>query len=118
MAAPSGSAPQAEATQAFAGAGPDRSRTMLVKSTFPLGRIFITASAQATLAEQDVHDGLLRHAARDWGDVDAHDRRLNDHAVEHGERLLSAYLSKSGEKFWIISEWDRSATTVLLPADY
>lgn len=88
---------------------------MLIESTFPLGRIVITANALDALTDLDVHDGLLRHAARDWGDLDADDRRLNDYAVDNGTRMLSAYSAASGEKFWIITEWDRSVTTILLP---
>lgn len=91
---------------------------MLIESTFPLGRLFITRNALDTLTERDIHDGLLRHAARDWGDLGADDRRLNDHAVDSGARILSAYSASSGEKFWIITEWDRSSTTILLPSDY
>lgn len=116
---PSGPAPQDEATlrrsqaRVRTGAAP-----MLIESTFPLGRIVITANAHDSLTEQDVHDGLVRHAARDWGDLDSEDRRLNDYAVENDVRILSAYRGAEGAKFWIITEWDRSSTTILLPEDY
>ena len=52
------------------------------------------------------------------GVVCPQDKWANDRAVKGGERLLSVYHSKDGVKFWIITEWDRSATTVLLPEDY
>jgi len=53
-----------------------------------------------------------------WGDLSDNDRVANDMAVEHGGRILSAYGSTNGIRFWIITEADRSATTVLLPDDY
>jgi len=59
---------------------------------------------------------LARHASGDWGDLDAHDRRENELALRHGRRLLSSY--PVGERrVWIITEADRSVTTVLLPED-
>lgn len=60
---------------------------------------------------------LLRHEAGDWGDLDADDRRANDRAVQHGERVLSAYQTAAG-RVWVITEWDRSVTTLLLPEEY
>lgn len=61
---------------------------------------------------------LLRHVTGDWGELDAHDKQANEHALQHGSRLLSAYLTSHGVKFWIITEADRSATTLLLPEEY
>jgi len=61
---------------------------------------------------------LVRHTAGDWGDVDEHDRRENELSLIHGLRLLSAYILNSGTKIWIITEADRSVTTVLLPDEY
>jgi hypothetical protein len=60
---------------------------------------------------------IARHAAGDWGDLDKHDRRANEEALKTGARLLSAY-TLEGVKFWVITEADRSATTVLLPSEY
>ena len=60
---------------------------------------------------------LDRHSSRDWGDVDIEDALANDYAVEHGDRVLSSYVM-FGLKVWIITEWDRSITTVLAPSDY
>jgi hypothetical protein len=61
---------------------------------------------------------LQRHAAGDWGDVCDEDKKLNDDAAASGEaRLLSAY-TVDGEKVWVITEWDRSVTTVLFPSEY
>jgi hypothetical protein len=85
---------------------------------FPLGQVVITRTAHAALADADVSGALARHHAGDWGELDAHDLAENELSLEQGFRLLSAYMSSSGTKFWIITEADRSATTVLLPSDY
>jgi len=61
---------------------------------------------------------LQRHAAGDWGEVDAHDKTKNEYSLQHGFRLLSAYRLADGTKIWIITEADRSATTLLLPEEY
>jgi hypothetical protein len=61
---------------------------------------------------------LARHANGDWGELDEHDRRANEYALKHGLRVLSAYTLSSGEKIWIITEADRSTTTILLPEEY
>jgi hypothetical protein len=70
-----------------------------------------------SLDHLDVRLALLRHAGRDWGNVCKDDWKANDEALQNGDRLLSSYESQ-GVKFWIITEWDRSVTTVLLPEDY
>jgi len=61
---------------------------------------------------------LARHVSGNWGDVCAEDKRLNDEAVREGSRILSAYRTTAGVKLWIITEADRSATTILLPEEY
>jgi hypothetical protein len=83
-----------------------------------LGRTVITQNALSNLLPVDVLSALGRHASGDWGEVDAEDWQSNQLALEQGERLLSTYRSAAGVKFWIISEPDRSVTTVLLPEDY
>jgi hypothetical protein len=89
----------------------------IARPKFPLGQIVISANAQAKLDPADVQQGLKRHASGDWGEVCSEDALLNDDSVEYGDRLLSVY--RSGDtRFWIITEWDRSVTTVLLPEDY
>jgi hypothetical protein len=85
---------------------------------FSLGRIVATADALAKLTQADILAAISRHQSGDWGTLDEHDREANDFALEHGERLLSVYSSEAGVKFYVITEWDRSATTVLLPEDY
>jgi hypothetical protein len=61
---------------------------------------------------------LARHAARDWGELGQEDIRENEYSLAHGFRLLSSYTTAAGEKLWIITEADRSATTLLLPDEY
>jgi hypothetical protein len=85
---------------------------------FPLGQTVITPAALAALSDADVRSALARHHAGDWGELDAEDLAENELSLEQGYRLLSAYTSSSGTRFWIITEADRSVTTVLLPSDY
>jgi hypothetical protein len=58
------------------------------------------------------------HAKGEWGELSAEDARLNDEALVSGERILSAHRTARKEKLWIITEADRSATTILLPEEY
>ncbi|MBX3119695.1 MAG: hypothetical protein KF784_11565 [Fimbriimonadaceae bacterium] len=85
---------------------------------FELGNTYITPNAECQLEWIEVLRALNRHALCDWGEVDDDDRKANDRALQHGSRLLSVYRDGCGTKFWIITEADRSATTVLLPEDY
>jgi hypothetical protein len=85
---------------------------------FPMGQTVITRNAADSLHPEDVKLCLDRHATGDWGDLDDDDRRSNQIGVDQGLRLLSAYNDRAGCRFWIITEADRSATTVLLPDDY
>jgi len=85
---------------------------------FRVGRIVSTSNALNHLTYDDILAGLLRHITGDWGDLDKDDRKENDLSLEKGFRLLSVYHAANGVKFWIITEADRSATTVLLPEDY
>ena len=88
-----------------------------VGSHFPLGRLVITATAAARLTGDEVADAIVRHARGDWGDLGPADAADNDLALREGLRLLSAY-GRGERRFWIITEADRSVTTVLLPNDY
>ena len=95
------------------------------KNPFPIGALYITPGAQAALgedqcdpAQSEVRDALTRHMRGDWGEVCDEDWTENDFSLKNGFRILSAYTSKSGFKFWIITEADRSATTILLPEEY
>ncbi len=84
---------------------------------FPLGQVAITANASLRLKTEEVISGLRRHATGDWGNVCPEDALANDAAVREGDRLLSAY-GDGPNRCWIITEADRSVTTVLLPDDY
>jgi len=85
---------------------------------FPLGEIVVTANARSVLTDEVINAAVARHKKGDWGDVSRADGRANDSALKHGDRLLSVYTGADGEKFWIITEADRSYTTILLPEDY
>jgi len=85
---------------------------------FPLGRVVITANALSSLDRPSVLEALGRHGNGAWGSLDQEDREANESALNRGARLLSAYEDASGTAFWIITEWDRSVTTILLPRDY
>ena len=87
------------------------------KADFPLGQVVITPNALEQLDQSDVLKSLSRHVRGDWGDCCKEDAKANDLALEEGSRLFSVYFS-SNIKFWIITEHDRSATTILLPEDY
>lgn len=92
------------------------SRTFTQK--FELGQVLITPGAHDDLNLKDVASSLVRHAGGDFGDVCEEDQELNTEAISTGDRILSAYHDRNGVKFWIITEWDRSATTILLPSEY
>ncbi len=102
-------------------AGPDDAKgTMKTKTQrrFPLGWVVTTPNALETIPPEDVTKALGRHAACDWGDVGPEDREENELSLKEGFRLVSVYHDRNGVKFWVITEADRSATTVLLPEDY
>lgn len=83
-----------------------------------LGQVLITPGARDALNLRDVASSLVLHAGGDWGIVCDEDKAVNDEALATGGRILSAYLDRNDIKFWIITEWDRSATTILLPDEY
>ena len=82
---------------------------------FPLGRIVMTKGVAERLGADDVLRGIFRHSSGDWGDVCEDDQLANEVALNNGDRLLSSYRAAGGTKFWIITEHDRSVTTILLP---
>ena len=85
---------------------------------FSLGQIVATPGTLTSLTQADITQSLARHANGDWGDVCQEDREANECALIEGSRLFSVYHSQGDVKFWIITEADRSATTVLLPEEY
>jgi hypothetical protein len=90
-----------------------------MRSPLPLGRVVATPGALKLLSEIGVHpfDYLARHATGDWGELCAFDRRQNEIALRDGYRVLSSYETTAG-RVWIITESDRSVTTILLPEEY
>ena len=87
---------------------------------FALGQTFITPGAEEALmiAGQTELEFLRQHMSGNWGDLSEEDIQENEFALEKGFRLLSAYRTAKGQKLWIITEADRSATTILLPSEY
>lgn len=87
---------------------------------FPLGQCQATMGALGALEDNQTFPivYLHRHASGDWGDLPDEDRRANDAALEFGDRILSRYDLPDGQKIYIITEWDRTATTILLRSEY
>ncbi len=99
--------------------GRDDGRDPLVRPVaFPLGQLLMTPGVQDAVPPSELMQALRRHARGDWGELGAEDRAANDQALKEGTRLQSAYHTKAGIKFWIITEADRSSTTALLPDEY
>jgi hypothetical protein len=90
-----------------------------VRAPLPLGRVVATPGALKLLSEigEDPFGYITRHAAGDWGELCAFDRRQNEIALREGLRVLSSY-PVGRECVWVITEADRSVTTILLPEDY
>lgn len=87
---------------------------------FPLGCVYMTVGAKEALEEsnQMAEEFLARHQSGDWGIVGKEDSKENDLSVKEGFRILSAYKTSSGVKIWVLTEANRSATTILLPSEY
>jgi hypothetical protein len=87
----------------------------------PLGSVVMTEGALDAFMSTHVSPTpfLQRHRSGDWGELDDEDVAANNRAARGDERILSAYtLPGTGERIWVITEWDRSATTILLPSEY
>lgn len=85
---------------------------------FRLGRIVATPGALELLTREEIWRAIGRHQSGDWGELSAHDRQENEYSLTHELRLLSVYHAESGTKFYVITEADRSVTTILLPEEY
>lgn len=90
---------------------------------FNPGKLVMTRGVNDLVADNEefakhVHLSLRRHLAGDWGDVCDEDRTANESALRVGERLFSVYQKEGVPKIWIITEWNRSYTTVLFPEEY
>jgi len=90
------------------------------KVLFPVGKVLMTPGAIEALEDSNELPitFLRKHQFGDWGIVGKEDWEENDFSLKNGYRLLSSYLTAKGEKIWIISEADRSSTTILLPEEY
>jgi hypothetical protein len=90
-----------------------------MRAPLPLGRVVATPGALKLLSEIGAHpfDYLARHATGDWGELCAFDRRQNQVALREGYRIFSSYNIPTG-RVWIVTEADRSVTTILLPEEY
>ncbi|MHC1623881.1 MAG: hypothetical protein ACXQTR_04755 [Candidatus Methanospirareceae archaeon] len=96
---------------------------VVVNSAFSLGQLVITRRVNDLVADDEVFakfvtGSLARHVKGDWGDVDDEDKAENDLSLKEGFRILSAYEFGELPKIWIITERDRSATTILFPDEY
>ena len=87
---------------------------------FALGRVVATPAALSALekAEQHPAEFLDRHVSGDWGEVPEADKQENEVSVEQGFRILSAYTTSAGDRIWVLTEADRSVTSILLPSEY
>lgn len=89
----------------------------LMQPRFPVGMTYATPGALAL--EVDLTRYLHRHHCGDWGEeLCAEDKAANEQALKDGSRLLSCYRTPAGDRLYIITEWDRSMTTILLPSEY
>jgi hypothetical protein len=90
------------------------------QALFNLGRMVITIGAMDALEEsgQAADEFLERHQRGDWGDLGEADKSENDFSLGERLRIFSAYHTKNGKKLWVITEADRSTTTILLPSEY
>ena len=102
------------------GSGQRREEGDLPRPLFSLGQVVGTPGALDALgqAEQEPIELLVRHITGDWGELPDEDKAENERALQSGLRLFSAYKLNSGVKVWVITEWDRSVTTLLLPNEY
>jgi len=87
---------------------------------FDLGQMVMTPGADLAMrtARQVPLEFLLRHKYGDWGELPPEDVRENEWSLQNGARLFSAYRTRTDEKLWVITEWDRSVTTLLLSEEY
>jgi hypothetical protein len=86
---------------------------------FELGQVVATSGAMAELSMDDINTALSLYVKGNWGELEEDDWKMNDEAVKHNnDRIVAKYKSSNGVNFYIITEWDRSYTTILLPSEY
>lgn len=95
-----------------------RKESLTTGPKFNPGKFLATPGAIREIPPAEMADAMYRHLRGDWGTVKPVDWEENEIALREGFRLFSVYRTKAGEKFWIITEADRSMTTVLLPGEY
>jgi len=83
-----------------------------------LGQVVATPGVIESISQEDINEALDKHRLGNWGNVCDEDWETNNEALNDDGRVLSSYTSKEGNEFWILSEGDRSSTTVLLPSEY
>jgi hypothetical protein len=93
-------------------------KAVIIEENFRLGQVCATPGVIAEIPITDGMTALQRHARGDWGELDPEDWAENELSLKEGFRLFSVYHSTQGVKFWIITEADRSGTTILLPSEY
>ena len=93
---------------------------ILSNALFQLGEVVATPGAVEAMQQHNIAPQTLlqRHVTGDWGDVCEEDAQSNTDAVQYGDRILSSYVIGTSTKVWVITEWDRSVTTLLLPSEY
>lgn len=88
---------------------------------FETGIVLMTSGIQNLINDiifkLEVEKALIRHIGGDWGDINEDDKDANDHALKNSDTIFSAYIIEN-TKIWIITEWNRSVTTILLPIEY
>ena len=85
---------------------------------FEIGNLIISKSANNVLDTESFTNAVERHSCGDWGNISEDAKKGNEYALKRGEQLFSSYRDVNGVKFYIITEADRSVTTILLPGDY
>ncbi|MDO9103665.1 MAG: hypothetical protein Q7U57_01755 [Methylovulum sp.] len=92
----------------------------MTQQPFPLGQTLATPGALETLETLGIDPGTLldRHLSCDWSDMEPEDQESNREALTNGSRIFSSYRLADGTKIWVITEADRSCTTILLPSEY
>ena len=89
----------------------------IMQPRFPVGMTYATPGALAL--DVDLMKYMRRHHCGDWGDeLCAEDKAANEQALKDGSRLLSCYRTPAGDRLYIITEWGRSMTTIMLPSEY
>lgn len=87
---------------------------------FPMGQCVVTRGAMQALNESGEWAAkyLLKHQCGEWGDLDEADKKENEFSIEKDFRILSAYVLPNKDRIYVITEADRSSTTILLPSEY